>query len=767
MLYKNFYSIFAFLIINTLNLSFLSGHAIADSDEILPYKEAYKFTAIAKDAKTISASWEIIDKHLMYKDKFKFTSDTPGIEFGSPILPASETKEGIRADGSMGPIQIYKHQVTIDIPIIKVDPKLKEIKLVAHSQGCNDRICYPPNKQRITISLIAPAQASQSSGLNAIQDLSASLGLNDAANSEMMTAEQAFQFSSEITGNNAIVARWKVAKGTYLYKKNFKFVSDNPNVKIGNVTFPKADNKNDPVFGDVEVYHQDVELTLPLIFAKTTSSDTKIKISYQGCSETLGICYPPSKQEVFIPAGSTSASNATIISSSTPSTTTNTSDSANSKVGFKDFIGYVLLAFVIGLGLTFTPCVLPMIPILSSIIIGQGGEKISKTKGGTLAAIYVLGTSVVYVIAGWIAGESGDQLQAYFQIPWVITTFSGLLFLLALSMFGLYNIQMPSFIQSRMQEKSASLKGGTYVGVFIMGVLSSLIVGACASPLLLSVLGIAMTTHDPVLGAAIMFGMAMGMGVFLIAFGVGASALVPKAGTWMDDVKYGFGVLLIGVAIYLLQNVPQAPVLYLWAALFIISAVYMRATQALPEGSSGWKVLGKGIATLLLVWGILALIGGMLGGRDIFSPIPTEVFAPKMTQLSGTASATASHESVLTRVNNLAELDAKLKEAKQAGKPVIIDYYADWCQDCLRMEKATFNQPQVVRMLTNEFVALQVDVTDQYDEATKAIMKRYGIFAPPAILFFNSKGQLLEDLKLYGFKSTEDFMALLNKVKLR
>jgi len=763
MLYKNALSIISLVLISILNLVFISA-SVADSDEILPYKEAYKFTAIVKDANTISASWEIVDKHLMYKNKFKFTSDTPGVEFGTPLMPKSETKEGVRPDGSLGPIQIYQHKVTIDIPITKINSDIKEIKLVAHSQGCNDRICYPPNKQRTSI-LLAQVSQTKSGTLQAIQDLSASLGLSNAAQSDMMTAEQAFQFSSETTSNSTIIARWKVANGTYLYKKNFKFVSDNPNVKIGTINFPKSDTKNDPVFGDVEVYHQDVELTVPLIFTKSTSIDTKIKIAFQGCSETLGICYPPAKKEMFIPAGFTASS--IIGSNSNSSPTSNSTNSQTPQVDAKDFIGYVLLAFVIGLGLTFTPCVLPMIPILSSIIIGQGGQQISKTRGGILASVYVLGTSVVYVIAGWIAGESGDQLQAYFQIPWVITTFAALLFLLALSMFGLYNIQMPSAIQSRMQEKSASLKGGTYFGVFIMGVLSSLIVGACASPLLLSVLGIAMTTQDPVLGAAIMFGMSMGMGVFLIAFGIGASALVPKAGTWMDDVKYGFGVLLIGVAIYLLQAVPQAPVLYLWAALFIISAVYMRATQALPEGSNGWKVLSKGIATLLLVWGVLALIGGMLGGRDILSPIPADIFTPRITQMNSANTNSVSHESVFTRVNNLAELDAKLAEAKQAGKSVIIDYYADWCQDCLRMEKSTFNQPAVVNLLNKDFVALQVDVTDQYNEATKATMKRYGIFAPPAILFFNSKGQLLEDLKLYGFKSTEDFMALLNQVKSR
>jgi len=749
MLYRNF-----ILLLSTLGLMFLTGSAIADSDEILPYKEAYKFTATAKDNKTITATWEIVDKHLMYKNKFKFTSDTPGVEFGPPIMPVSEEKEGVRPDGTMGPIQIYKHQVTIDIPITRIDPNVSEIKLVAHSQGCNDRICYPPNKQRTIITL---AKASQISGLSAIQDLSASLGLGNAASSDMLTAEQAFQFSSEITSNNSFIVRWKVANGTYLYKKNFKFVSDNPNVKIGSIVFPKADKKNDPVFGDVEVYHHDVELTVPLLFTKATASDTKIKVTFQGCSETLGICYPPSKKEVFVPAGS---------ASSAATMSTMPGDSTTSKVGFSDFVGYVLLAFVIGLGLTFTPCVLPMLPILSSIIIGQGGKQLSKTKGGILAGIYVLGTSVVYTIAGWIAGESGDQLQAYFQLPWVIAIFAGLLFLLALSMFGLYSIQMPSFIQSRMQEKSAALKGGTFVGVFIMGVLSSLIVGACASPLLLGVLGIAMTTHDPVLGAAIMFGMSMGMGVFLVAFGIGASALVPKAGSWMDDVKYGFGVMLIAVGIYLLQAVPEAPVLYLWSALFIITAVYMRATQTLPDGANGWKVLAKGIATLLLVWGILALLGGMLGGRDILSPIPANVFAPQVSQI-GATSYIASHESVFKRVKNLGELDAKLAEAKQAGKSVIIDYYADWCQDCLRMEKSTFNQPTVISLLNSDFVAIQVDVTDQYNEETKAIMKRYGIFAPPAILFFNSKGQLLEDLKLYGFKSSDDFIALLNKVKLR
>ncbi len=762
-LYQNFLSRSVLLLINTFIVVFLSATAYADSDEILPYKEAYKITTTAKDAKTLTVSWEIIDKHLMYKDKFKFTSDTPGIELGTPIMPQSETKEGIRPDGSLGPIQIYKHQVSIDVPITKLDSGITEIKLIAQSQGCNDRICYPPNKQRATITLAKAETASDTtSGLSVIQSLSASLGLSSAANSEMMTAEQAFQLTTEITNNNTLIARWKVADGTYLYQKNFTFTSDNPDVKVGKVSFPKADNKNDPVFGDVKVYHKDIELTVPLLFTKAPSSDTKIKITYQGCSETLGICYPPTKTEIFIPT----ASGASFGSTSGSSSVT-TSEAPISKVSFTDFIGYVLLAFVIGLGLTFTPCVLPMIPILSSIIIGQGDKQISKTKGGILAAIYVLGTSVVYVIAGWIAGESGDQLQAYFQIPWVIATFAGLLFVLALSMFGLYNIQMPSWVQSRMQEKSASLKGGTYAGVFIMGVLSSLIVGACASPLLLSVLGIAMTTQDPYLGAAIMFGMSMGMGVFLIAFGIGASALVPKAGTWMDDVKYGFGVMLIAVAIYLLQAVPQAPVLYFWAALLIISAVYMRATQPIPDGTSGWKVLSKGIATLLLVWGILALIGGMLGGRDILSPIPTDIFAPKITQMSGGATAGATHESVFKRVKNLKELDAKLAEAKQAGKSVIIDYYADWCQDCLRMEKTTFNQPAVISLLNKDFMALQVDVTDQYNEETKATMKRYGIFAPPAILFFNSKGQLLEDLKLYGYKSTDDFIALLKQVKSR
>jgi thiol:disulfide interchange protein DsbD len=403
-----------------------------------------------------------------------------------------------------------------------------------------------------------------------------------------------------------------------------------------------------------------------------------------------------------------------------------------------------------------------MIPILSSIIVGQGGQEITKLRGGFLATVYVLGTSVTYTLAGVLAGATGDQLQAYFQNVWAIGIFSTLLALLALSMFGFYEIQMPSFIQSRLQTRSQDIKGGSVIGVFIMGVISALIVGACVSPLLMAALGAAIATKDAVLGGLIMFSMSMGMGAILIGLGFGAGFLLPRAGVWMDRVKYFFGVLLLGVAIYLLGLLPQVPVMYLWAALFIVTAIYLGAIEPLPAGSSGWRYLFKGIGMLLLVWGALALIGAFSGNRDILKPVSLS----ELTVSTGRSSvaAVSSEIHVFERVNNMAELDARLASAKTAGKPVILDYFATWCTDCIRMEKTTFVDPQVTKVLNERFVALQVEVTDPNNPDTKAIKQRYSVFGPPAMIVLDRNGEIRKDLNFYGYKTPEEFLAVLNQV---
>jgi len=292
---------------------------------------------------------------------------------------------------------------------------------------------------------------------------------------------------------------------------------------------------------------------------------------------------------------------------------------------------------------------------------------------------------------------------------------------------------------------------------------SALIVGACVSPVLISALGAAITSKDPVLGGAIMFSLAHGQGAILVALGVGASFLLPKVGIWMDSVKHLFGALLIAVAIYLLGYLPQVPVLFLWAALLIVSAVYLGATQSLPESAGGWRYLWKGLGTVLLIWGGLALLGGFAGHRDILNPLPLSSLSSDM--LPGTGGVQpATEERLFERVSSLSMLETRLAAAKAAGKPVILDYYADWCTDCLRMEKATFVDPRVREELRNRFVLLQADVTDPNDPEGKAIKGRFGVYGPPAMLFFAANGEEHRELRTYGFRNVEEFLALLRKI---
>ena len=461
-------------------------------------------------------------------------------------------------------------------------------------------------------------------------------------------------------------------------------------------------------------------------------------MTYQGCAEQ-GICYPPVEKSVVVDLLPFRAARA-----AGPIPAVVTGSAADG------FWGYVLAAFGVGLLLTFTPCVLPLVPIMSSFIVGQSGVA-SRTRGGVLSAVYVLGTAVTYTAVGVMAGATGDQLQAYFQNIWFVGFVSIILLLLALSMFGLYEIQMPSAIQSRLQQQTQGMAGGKLVMVFVLGIISALIVGACVSPLFIGALGVAIVQGDPVLGGAIMFAMAMGMGVFLVLIGVGMGALLPKAGAWMDYVKYGFGVVLIGTAIYLLGTVPWVPVLYLWSALLIITAVYCGALQALPEGASGWRYLLKGTGVFLLAWGVLAMLGGMGGSRDILKPVDFSSWHAPAEGVSG-------QHIQFTAVNNLVSLDEQLEFARSNRKPAMLDYYADWCVDCLRMEKSTFADPRVVSAL-QDFVLVQVDVTDAGDESARAVKTRFGIYGPPAMLFFDSAGKERPDLRRYGFMSSDEFLA--------
>ncbi|KAA3632072.1 MAG: protein-disulfide reductase DsbD, partial [Proteobacteria bacterium] len=626
---------------------------------------------------------------------------------------------------------------------------------------------YPPIMKEVELSLpiaeaqAAPADAAASSGaaplstpvaagdaVDELRNLLGNLGVDD----EFLPVDEAFRLTLDAPDGSRVDARYEVAQGYYLYQDKITFNVVSGAARTGEPNLPPGKKKEDEYFGLMTVYLEDFEVGVPLIRSAPEAGRIVVEAGYQGCAEQ-GICYPPVTRQFTLDLPRLLPAARAETAQEPPAASTSSGRSGNS------FVGYLLSAFGVGLLLTFTPCVLPMIPILSSIIVGQGAN-MTRAKGGALSFIYVLGTAVTYAVIGWVAGATGEQLQAYFQNIWAIGVLAVVFVLMALSMFGLYKIQMPSFIQSRLQQTSSTIQGGTASMVFVLGLMSALIVGACVSPLLISLLTIAITEGDPVLGASMMVAMAAGMGVFLVAIGMGAGFLLPRAGAWMERVNYVFGVMLIAVAIYLLTAVPTVPVLLLWAALLIIVGVYMGATQALPEGASGWRYLNKGIGTIALVWGVLALVGGLAGNRDIMNPIPAGTFG-----VTATAGGGQDHEETLfVQVSSLEELDAQLAVARDQGRHLMLDFYADWCTDCIRMEKSTFVDTDVRRRFDREFVLAQVDVTDPNHEGGKAIKRRYGVYGPPAMLFFREGGEEIRDLRLYGYRGKDEFLAILDGI---
>ena len=603
--------------------------------------------------------------------------------------------------------------------------------------------------------VIAYAQTGEKTEVDSLQSLKDLIGTQAP---EFLDPEVAYRIDVRAKSPDTLLARFTIEDGYYLYRDKTGFSSQTEGVSIADPTMPEGKLKTDEFFGEQIVYYHGFDVELPLIRNQVSMNEVAVKVDYQGCAEK-GICYPPMNKMFTLSLLGIDDAQASHL---TDSGGTPTSINGNEDIGAaldRPVLWPVLLAFAAGLALTFTPCVLPMVPILASIVVGQG-DRGSKSYGGLLSIVYVLGTAVTYTAVGVVAGATGDQLQAYFQNPWGIGVVVAILVVLSLSMFGLYDIQLPTPLQSKLQTQAERFKGGVLGGVFVMGLISALIVGACVSPVLIAVLGLAIERADPVLGGMIMFSLALGSGVILVALGFGAGFLLPKAGPWMERVKHVFGVMLLGVAIYILGALPEVPVLYLWGVLLIVSSIYLGALQSIPAHASGWRYLWKGFGVFALIWGVFALLGGMTNNRDITRPIDLSLIAqvaPK-NRLQDENSY-----SLFTRVSNLEVLDIGLSQAKAAGRPAMLDYYADWCVDCIRMENSTFSEPRVRHVLDN-FVMLQVDVTDPRNPATNAIKKRYGVYGPPAMLFFDASGNERKELRRYGFMGPSEFIAHVKQV---
>ena len=584
--------------------------------------------------------------------------------------------------------------------------------------------------------------------------------------------DQAFGLDVSASDAHTLLANFRIAPEYYLYRDKISFKVKSGSAKISNLKMPKGDLKNDPNFGDMMVFHQSFQAEVTLINNNTTPQNIVLEASYQGCSDN-GLCYPPIVKEIklLLPAAVSTKSSApnlpktptpliaavqtesnTVPAIATPaisSSARGNEPSENSKIAqvFKEKNFWLVVAFFFGAGLllALTPCVLPMIPILSGIIVGRG-HHITKMHGFLLSLAYVLGMAVTYAAVGVAAGLSGSLLSVALQTPLVLGSFAAVFVLLSLSMFGFYELQLPSALQSKLTGTSNKLHGGHLSGVFAMGALSAIIVSPCvAAPMAGALLYIGQT-GDAVLGGVALFALAIGMGVPLLLLGASAGALLPKVGAWMNAIKNIFGVMMLAVAIWLISSLlPLTVVMLLWAALLILSAVYLHALDALPHNIGGWHKLGKGIGIIVLLLGVSLLIGALSGARDILRPLGA---------LGGGQVITQSTQLKFERVKNIAELDARI--AQVPGKTVMLYFYADWCVSCKELESITFADARVQAQLKNTLL-LKVDMT-AINEHDKALMQRYQLFGPPAMVFFNHEGKELADHRVIGYQNAEQFL---------
>jgi thiol:disulfide interchange protein DsbD len=765
--------------LTVLLLTLTASHVLAASEEdLLEPDKAFALSTRVVDGVTLEATWTIAPGYYMYRDKLKFEVAEGAVTLKPAALPTGK----IKADPLFGKVETYTKSVTARISLERRIVEPHTVKLRIGGQGCNEPIgvCYPPITKVVGFNLpalklaradVTPA-APAAGGPKSLKELARAIELPRGVD-EPVDPETAFRLRVERHPQGALV-HFDVDECCYLYRDKIRFELVRMggalpgDAKLGAYSLPPGKVKTDEFTGKTEVYTNSFAVTVP-ITGLDRVADAMLKVYYQGCSEKgVAICYPPTSKEFSLApvAVAGAAPLAVTPTAAAPSSTPATREPRDVNA----LVLAMLAAFGAGLLLTFTPCVLPMVPILSSIIVGSS-DSLSKLRGGLLSYSYVLGTAATYTIGGVLAGVTGDQLQAYFQNAWTIGIFSAVLALLALSMFGFYELQMPSFVQTRLSERTRAIKGGAMLGVFVLGMISALIVGACASPVLLTLLGAAILSQDPVLGGGIMLALAHGQGALLIAIGVGAGWLLPKAGLWMERVKQIFGVMLLAVAIYLIGTLPQVPVLFLWAALFVISAVYLGATQSLPQGAGGWSCFRKGIGTLLLIWGVFALLGGIAGERDILKPLPLSglTFGTGTTATSAAVPKESAAMTSFERVRSARELDERLAAAKNSGKPVFLDYFADWCTDCVRMENSTFAD-QRVRAALEDFVRLKVDVTDPNDPEVKRLKERYRVFAPPAFIFLTKQGEPLPGAVRgsqahYGFHGVEELIGKLARVR--
>jgi len=578
---------------------------------------------------------------------------------------------------------------------------------------------------------------------------------------EFLPRDEAFIFSADYV-DDTILVRWKIAKNYYLYRSRFVFKAEN--ATLGEARFPEGEIHDDEYLdGPQEVYYNFIEVQIPV---SNVTGPIQFSARSQGCTE--GLCYTPSTKKITLDTGIDEVSSATHsttkLPTSRPTENINSSDVSLSNLStdqnaLADFLSdsnlltTLGLFVLLGLALTFTPCVFPMMPIIASIIAGQG-ERTTTRNSFWLSFVYVQGMAITYVGLGVLTAWVGHSFASYFQSIWVVGAASLVFILLALSMFGFYELKLPESMQSRLANVSNKQSGGTFVGVAMMGMISALIVSPCMTAPLAGVLIHIANTGDYFLGGLYMYALAMGIGVPLIIIGVSEGKLMPKAGSWMDGVKSAFGVGLLAVAIIISDHLLPGPVvLILWGLLLLVSGVYLGAFE--PHHNTDWNKFWKSIGIVMVIAAVLMFIGAARGNSDPFKPLQQTLSASSSLQ-------TSKHSSLpFVQVSSVEQIKQQVKQANAQGKTVMLDLYADWCAACDELAENTFPTAGVRQALKNS-VWLQADVGDDSNPQSLNILKHFNVIGLPSVMFFNLKGEEQTRQRVLGFLTEDDFVKRVN-----
>lgn len=759
--------------------------AQAQDDELLRVEEAFALTTQVTGRDSIQLQWKIADGYYLYRTRMSTRSSLADLNLAPLELPPGEPKN----DEFLGQVEVYHGKATATQPL-KPGPDVTTAEFAVTIQGCHERepkICYPPHTTKLSLPLPPPAPGvaatepagagllrgpaaatppgALSSALNQLgkpaMDAPMDTGTAPAAPGEEklpLPPEQAFVFETIATSPTELLARWTMPKGYYLYRDKTKLsVPADSGVRLGTPRWPVGTSHKDEHYGDVTVYFDQVELPVDLGREDGKPARLKLQAEFQGC-ENDGVCYPIMTRTVEVELPQASAAQLDMarakLATSAPAATTAPASgdaedqseeqrlaaqlSSNRLLALLSFFGFGLL-------LAFTPCVFPMLPILSGIIAGAG-ENVSTRRAFVLSTVYVLASCVVFTIAGVIAGLASKNLQAAFQISWVLFTFSALFVALAFSMFGFFELQLPQSWQTKFAAISNRQQGGSLLGVAVMGLFSALIVGPCVAPPLAGAVLYIAQTNDPVFGGIALFVLSLGMGMPLIAVGTGAGYLLPRAGAWMDTVKAVFGVCFLWMALWISSRVmSEFWVVFLAACLLIGSGVYMGALERIKDGASGWFKLWKTLGLIQLLIGTGLLLGLAQNHSGARQPS------------SGAGQAATSDHLPFRTIKTVADVEAQLKQ----GKPVMLDFYADWCVSCKEMEKFTFTKPEVHAAL-QPYTLLKADVTAN-DAEDQALLKQFGLVGPPVTIFFGADGKERRAQRLTGFESADKFVARVAK----